>query len=84
MLHGVRRRAGSYLARAVVPHLASGLNGYFVPHYCTWLGAAKGYMVISINEYPQIREVFAGLRLKEVPFRHMVGGQGGKQANELI
>ncbi|EJM44837.1 hypothetical protein PMI26_01836 [Pseudomonas sp. GM33] len=39
---------------------------------------------ISINDHPQIREVFSGLRLKEVSFRHMEGGQGGKQANELI
>jgi DNA adenine methylase len=47
-------------------------------------GSIKGRMVISINDHPQIREVFAGLRLKEVPLRHTVGGQGGKQANELI
>lgn len=44
----------------------------------------KGRMVISINDHPQIREVFAGLRLKIVPFHHTVGGQGGKAANELI
>ncbi|MNN42850.1 hypothetical protein D3C81_1570590 [compost metagenome] len=44
----------------------------------------KGRMVISINDNPQIREVFSGLRLKEVPFRHTVGGSGGKAANELI
>lgn len=44
----------------------------------------KGRMVISINDHPQIREVFANLRLKEVPLRHTVGGQGGKQTNELI
>lgn len=47
-------------------------------------GSIKGRMVISINDHPQIREVFAGLRLKEVPLRHTVGGHGGKQANELI
>lgn len=47
-------------------------------------GSIKGRMVISINDHPEIREVFAGLRLKEVPLRHTVGGQGGKQANELI
>jgi len=41
-------------------------------------------MVISINDHPQIREVFSALRLKEVPFRHTVGGQGGKHVNELI
>lgn len=44
----------------------------------------KGRMVISINDHPQIREVFDGLRLKVVPFRHTVGGQAGKAANELI
>lgn len=47
-------------------------------------GSIKGRMIISINDHPQIREVFAGLRLKVVPFRHTVGGQGGKQVNELI
>lgn len=47
-------------------------------------GSIKGRMVISINDHPQIRGVFAGLRLKEVPLRHTVGGHGGKQANELI
>ncbi|MCQ9876941.1 hypothetical protein [Pseudomonas aeruginosa] len=44
----------------------------------------KGRMVISINDHPQIREAFAGLRLKVVPFRHTVSGQGGKAVNELI
>ena len=44
----------------------------------------KGRMVISINDHPQIREVFSALRLKEVPFRHTVGGGSGKQTNELI
>ncbi|MFJ7315623.1 DNA adenine methylase [Pseudomonas sp. NPDC098747] len=44
----------------------------------------KGRMVISIGDHPQIREVFASLRLKEVPLNHTVGGRGGKQVNELI
>ncbi|ARU88304.1 DNA adenine methylase [Pseudomonas sp. M30-35] len=47
-------------------------------------GSIKGRMVISINDHPLIREVFAGLRLKEVPFRHNVGGKGGKEVTELI
>lgn len=46
--------------------------------------SCSGKMVISINDHPQIREVFADLRLKVVPFRHMVSGKGGKAANELI
>lgn len=44
----------------------------------------KGRMVISINDHPQIREAFSALRLKEVAFRHTVGGGNGKEANELI
>ncbi|RUI59380.1 DNA adenine methylase [Pseudomonas aeruginosa] len=44
----------------------------------------KGRMVISINDHPDIRKVFAGLRLKAVPFRHTVGGAQGKEVGELI
>lgn len=44
----------------------------------------KGRMIISINDHPDIRQVFSGLRLKVVPFRHTVGGGAGKQTNELI
>ncbi len=44
----------------------------------------KGRMVISINDHPDIRKAFAGLRLKAVPFRHTVGGAQGKEVGELI
>lgn len=44
----------------------------------------QGKMVISINDHPEIRKVFAGLRCKEVALRHNVGGRGGKEAGELI
>lgn len=44
----------------------------------------KGKMIISINDTPEIREVFSGLRIKEVSLRHTVSGAGGKTANELI
>jgi DNA adenine methylase len=44
----------------------------------------RGKMVISVGDHPKIREVFAELRLKEVPFRHTVGGNGGIEVNELI
>lgn len=46
--------------------------------------SVKGRVVISINDHPQIREVFAGLRVKSVELRHTVGGRGGTQAGELI
>ncbi|MBF7051733.1 DNA adenine methylase [Halomonas sp. KAO] len=44
----------------------------------------KGKVVISINDHPDIREIFDGFRLQEVSLRHTVGGAGGKQAGELI
>jgi len=44
----------------------------------------KGKMVISINDHPDIRKLFAGFRMKEVTLRHTVGGAGGKKAGELI
>lgn len=44
----------------------------------------KGKMVISINDHPDIRRIFDGFRIKEVPLRHNVGGGGGKLVTELI
>jgi len=44
----------------------------------------KGKVVISINDHPDIREIFDGFRLQEVSLRHTVGGGSGKQAGELI
>lgn len=45
---------------------------------------AKGKVIISINDYPDIREAFAGFRMQEVSLRHTVGGREGKQAGELV
>jgi len=47
-------------------------------------GDIDGRMVISINDHPDIRRVFGGLRMKAVNLRHTVGGRGGTQARELI
>jgi DNA adenine methylase len=44
----------------------------------------RGKMVISVGDHPRIREVFAGLSLKEVPFRQTVGDNGGTEVNELV
>jgi DNA adenine methylase len=44
----------------------------------------KGKMIISINDHPDIRKVFAGFRMKEINLRHTVGGRGGKEAGELV
>jgi len=44
----------------------------------------KGYVVISVNDHPDIRELFQGFRIQEVSLRHTVGGAGGKKAGELV
>ena len=44
----------------------------------------RGEMLISVRKHPKTREVFAELRLKEVPFRHAVGGNGRIEVNEMV
>ena len=45
----------------------------------------KGKMIISINDHPDIRKVFKGLRMKTVPITYTVGGtQGRTPKKELI
>jgi DNA adenine methylase len=44
----------------------------------------RGRMIISVGDHPRIREVFGGMRVKEVPLRHTVGGNNSVMANELI
>ena len=34
----------------------------------------KGHMIISINDHPDIRQVFSGLPFKEVDYKYTVGG----------
>ncbi|MEN8134335.1 MAG: DNA adenine methylase [Thermodesulfobacteriota bacterium] len=45
----------------------------------------KGKAVLSINKHPEIEEVFAGFKVREVPINYTVGGAGrGRQRTELI
>lgn len=45
----------------------------------------KGWMVISVNDHPEMRRVFKGLRIKTVPITYTVGGtQGRTPKKELI
>lgn len=45
---------------------------------------SKGRFVISINDHPDMLDVFSGFDMHEVSFRHTVGGRGGKKVKELI
>lgn len=45
-----------------------------------------GKMVISVNDIPEMRDVFAGLEIRSVPIQYSVGNRSGRAANrhELI
>ncbi len=44
----------------------------------------EGALIISINDHPDIRQVFNGLNMKEVGISYTVGGGKGSDAQELI
>jgi len=44
----------------------------------------KGRMIISVNDIPEMRKVFKGLKMKSVDLTHTVGGRGGTKRKELI
>lgn len=47
--------------------------------------ALKGKAILTINDHPDMRKVFAGLTTKAVGINHTVGGAGkGVQRQELI
>jgi DNA adenine methylase len=41
-----------------------------------WMGAMKGTAILTINDHPQMRRVFAGFASKTVPIRYTLGGNG--------
>lgn len=47
---------------------------------------AKGKVLLTVNDHPKMREVFAGFRLDQVPIRYSTGNRTGKpkQSFELI
>lgn len=48
--------------------------------------SAKGQVVISVNDVPEMRDVFRGLKIETASIRYTVGGmkQNAKQNSELI
>lgn len=46
--------------------------------------SAKGQVVISVNDIPEMREAFAGLDIRTAKIRYTVGGGGGETSKELI
>lgn len=45
----------------------------------------KGHMVITVNDIPEMREVFSGFNIQTVSIRYSVGGGSrGSSSNELI
>jgi DNA adenine methylase len=70
-----------------------GTTGYGMPfefdNYLKMATLAKtiaGKMIISVNDIPEMREVFNGLNIKTIPHRYTVGGskKDNKKINELI
>ncbi|WP_027390850.1 DNA adenine methylase [Chrysiogenes arsenatis] len=58
-------------------------------HYIKMAAMAKaiaGKMIISINDHPDIRELFSGMRCEEMSIKYTVGGskEGRKESRELL
>ena len=48
-------------------------------------GKIKGKMIISVNNHPEMRKAFKGLKIKKVPIKYTVGGsQKSETVSELI
>ncbi len=46
--------------------------------------SVEGSMLISLNDHPEIRRIFAGLHMESIGIRYTVGGGAGSQAQELL
>lgn len=44
----------------------------------------QGTMIISVNDHPEMRRVFAGLEMRSVPITYTVGGGQGVARHELV
>ncbi|WP_310620872.1 DNA adenine methylase [Flexibacterium corallicola] len=44
----------------------------------------KGHFLLSINDVPQIREIFSGFDFEKVNLNYTLGAKGTKEAHELI
>lgn len=48
------------------------------------LGKIKGAFVLSINDTPEIREIFTGFEFEEVRLNYSIGAKSSMEASELI
>jgi DNA adenine methylase len=48
------------------------------------LGRLRGRFIMSINDVPEIREMFSGCPIKPVELAYSVSGGKGTKARELI
>lgn len=46
--------------------------------------SAAGTMIITVNDHPEMRSVFAGLEMRSVPISYTIGGGAGVERAELI
>lgn len=47
-------------------------------------GTVDASVIISLNDHPEIRRIFAGLHMESIGIRYTVGGGGGSAARELV
>ena len=49
------------------------------------MGRLKGKAIVSLNDHPDIRRIFADFQMDTVPITYTVGGGGrGVERNEVI
>lgn len=48
------------------------------------LGSIKGRFIVSLNNRPEVREVFSSFRICEVPLTYTIAGGEGKSVSEVI
>ncbi|WP_375699794.1 hypothetical protein [Pseudophaeobacter sp. TrK17] len=48
------------------------------------LGAIRGKFILSINDCPEIRALFAGFEFEQVRLKYTVAAGGATEATELI
>ncbi|MGC0054860.1 DNA adenine methylase [Brucella pituitosa] len=48
------------------------------------LSSIKGRFIVSLNDRPEVREVFSSFRICEVPLTYTIAGGDGKPVSEVI
>ncbi|WP_217987821.1 hypothetical protein [Halomonas salipaludis] len=61
--------------------------GFGIEHYeemAEILVPLKGKAIISLNDHPDIRRIFAGFHIETTDIRYTVGGGKGSDAREVL